>query len=50
MSPMRPNTSAPNGRTRKPAAYVTNADSNAAVALPAGKNSDAKNGASVAYR
>ena len=48
MSPIRPNTSAPNGRTRNPAAYVTNADNSAAVALPLGKNSAAKNGARVA--
>jgi hypothetical protein len=49
-SPMRPKTMAPNGRTRKPAAYAANAESSAAVALPAGKNSAAKKGASVAYR
>ena len=45
---MRPNTSAPNGRTRKPAAYAANAESSAAVSLPGGKNSAAKNGASTA--
>ena len=49
-SPTRPNTSAPNGRTRKPAAYVAKAESSAAVAFPGGKNTAAKNGASTAYR
>ena len=47
-SPMRPNTSAPKGRTRKPAAYAAKADSSAAVWLPGGKNSAAKKGASIA--
>jgi hypothetical protein len=49
-SPIRPNTSAPNGRTRKPAAYAANADNRAAVWLPGGKNNAAKNGAKTAYR
>ncbi len=49
-SPMRPNSSAPTGRTRKPAAYVANAASSEAVSLPVGKNSSAKNGARIAYR
>ena len=47
-SPIRPNTIAPNGRTRKPAAYATNAASSAAVGLPDGKNSVEKNGARTA--
>ena len=47
-SPMRPNTMAPNGRTRNPAAYAANAESSAAVWLPGGKNSAAKNGARTA--
>ena len=47
-SPIRPKTMAPNGRTRNPAAYVTNAERRAAVALPFGKKRLAKNGASVA--
>ena len=49
-SPMRPKMIAPNGRTKKPAAYVANAERSAAVSLPAGKNKEAKNGASTAYR
>jgi len=47
---MRPNTRAPKGRTRKPAAYVTNAERSAAVSLPGGKNNFEKNGASTAYK
>ena len=47
-SPMRPKKIAPNGRTRKPAAYVANAERSAAVSLPLGKKSAAKNGARVA--
>ncbi len=47
-SPIRPKTRAPNGRTRNPAAYVTNAESSAAVAFPGGKKSAAKKGARVA--
>ena len=47
-SPIRPNTRAPKGRTRKPAAYVTNAERSAAVAFPGGKKRAAKNGARVA--
>ena len=47
-SPIRPKTSAPKGRTRKPAAYAAKAESSAAVSLPGGKKSAAKNGASTA--
>jgi hypothetical protein len=38
---------APNGRTRNPAAYVAKAESSAAVSLPGGKNSAAKNGVPI---
>ena len=38
LSPMRPNSSAPRGRTAKPAANVSNAKMNAAVSLTAAKN------------
>ncbi len=48
MSPTRPNTSAPNGRTRNPAAYAAKLPSSAAVSFPLGKNNDAKNGARIA--
>jgi hypothetical protein len=47
-SPIRPNTSAPKGRTRKPAAYAAKADKSAAVWFPGGKKSAAKKGASTA--
>ena len=45
-----PKTMAPKGLTRKPAAYAAKAERSAAVALPGGKKSAAKKGASVAYR
>lgn len=38
MSPSRPNTSAPNGRTRKPAANASSAKMNAAVGSSPEKN------------
>ena len=38
MSPRRPNTNAPNGRTIKPAAKVARVDSKAAVGFVSGKN------------
>ena len=38
MSPRRPKTSAPNGRTRKPAAKASSAAMNAAVGSRAAKN------------
>jgi hypothetical protein len=47
MSPMRPNTSAPSGRTAKPAPNVANVFRNAAVSLELGKNKGARIGASV---
>ena len=47
MSPMRPNTSAPSGRTAKPAPNVASVFRNAAVSLDPGKNSGARIGASV---
>src|SRR5258708_40068032 len=49
-SPMRPKTTAPNGRTRKPAAYAAKAESADAVGLSFGKKIGARNGVSVAYR
>src|SRR2546421_9985393 len=49
-SPMRPKISAPNGRTRNPAAYAPNAPSSWKVAFPGGKKRLAKNGARIAYR
>ena len=48
MSPSAPKKTAPNGRTRNPAAYVANADSSDAVGLSLGKKIGAKNGARVA--
>jgi len=48
MSPSAPKKTAPNGRTRNPAAYVANAERSDAVALSLGKKIGAKNGASVA--
>jgi len=49
-SPIRPKTTAPNGRTRKPAAYAAKADKSCAVGLSLGKKSGARNGVRVAYR
>ena len=48
MSPSAPKTTAPNGRTRKPAAYAANAESAEAVGLSLGKKIGARNGVSVA--
>ena len=48
MSPSAPKITAPNGRTRKPAAYVTNADNWTAVGLSPGKKSGERNGVRVA--
>ena len=42
-SPMWPNTSAPSGRTPKPAPKVARLASSCAVSLPGGKNSPPKN-------
>ena len=47
MSPMRPKTAAPNGRTAKPAPNVASEASSAAVSLPGGKNCVEKNAAST---
>ena len=49
-SPMRPKTSAPSGRTAKPAPKVARLARKAAVSLPGGKKSAEKNTASVPYR
>ena len=46
-SPIRPNTSAPSGRTPKPAPNVARLASSAARSLPGGKNSSPKKTASV---
>ena len=43
---MRPNTSAPSGRTPKPAPKVARLARSAARSLPGGKNSSPKNTAS----
>jgi len=48
MSPRAPKTTAPNGRTRKPAAYAANPESCTAVGLSPGKKSGARNGVRVA--
>ena len=50
MSPSRPNTSAPNGRTRKPAANAISEAMNAAVGSRAAKNCFAMIAASDPYR
>ena len=50
MSPRRPKTSAPNGRTRKPAAKAISAAMNAAVGSSAAKNCLAMIAASEPYK
>jgi hypothetical protein len=50
VSPERPNSSAPNGRTANPAPNVASEASSAAVSFPGGKNSPPKNTASDPYR
>src|SRR5438046_517559 len=47
MSPSAPKNTAPNGRTRNPAAYAANAASAEAVGLSLGKKIGARNGVSV---
>ena len=44
---LRPNTSAPNGRTKNPTPNSARLESNASVSLPGGKNSRPKVEASV---
>ena len=46
-SPIRPNTSAPNGRTEKPTPNSARLERKPAVSLPGGKNSRPKKAASV---
>ncbi len=50
MSPRRPNTSAPNGRTAKPAAKASRAKMNCEVSLSAEKNCLPMMAASEPYR
>ena len=48
MSPRAPKMTAPNGRTRKPAAYAAKPESCTAVGFVPGKKSGERNGVSVA--
>ena len=50
ISPMRPKTAAPKGRTAKPAPKVASDASRAAVASPVGKNWVEKKAARTPYR